>query len=203
MTIKLPILPYDITSLSPFISSETLAYHYGKHHANYVNNTNNLIQNTPLEHKSLEEIILISASDSIFTSLFNNAAQCYNHEFYWKSLTPSPQKISKSLEELLIQNFGSLNDFQKNLYHMALNLFGSGWCWLVATSPTDLKIITTGNAQTPLTLPNSKPLLCIDVWEHAYYLDYQNKRADYLNAVIDNLLNWSFAEENLNPLRTS
>ena len=198
MTIQLPNLPYEMNALAPYISEETLTYHYGKHHAAYVKNTNNLIMGTPLADKNLTEIILTAASDTVLTGVFNNAAQCFNHDFYWKSLTPKKQEMPLELEELLIRDFGSVEAFKKDFHAAAAGRFGSGWAWLVADRDNHLSILTTGNAETPLTRPSVKPLLCIDVWEHAYYLDYQNRRPDYLSAVIEHLLNWNFAFENLN-----
>ena len=197
MTIQLPNLPFDVDSLSPFISAETLAFHHGKHHATYVKNANDLIANTPLADKSLKDIILISAADTVLTPVFNNAAQCFNHEFYWKSLSPLKQDIPEIWAKMIIRDFGSVADFKHALHQAATSKFGSGWCWLTLNKEGELQILTTGNADTPLTKPDLKPLLCIDVWEHAYYLDYQNRRTDYLWAVIDNLLNWQFATENL------
>ena len=197
MTVELPKLPYDINALSPYISAETLMYHHDKHHATYVKNTNALIEKTPLADKNLAEIILTAAADTVFTSLFNNAAQCYNHEFYWNSLTPARPDIPEKLKKYLIRDFGSTEGFKKAFYTAALGQFGSGWCWLVQDKQENLKIITTTNAETPLTKPDIRPLLCVDVWEHAYYLDYQNKRTDYLSAVIEHLLNWPFAAKNM------
>jgi len=202
MSIQLPELPYDINALSPYISAETLAFHYGKHHATYVKNTNDLIAGTPLADKSLIDIILTAAADTVFTSLFNNAAQCYNHDFFWKSLTPAKPNIPKKLENTLIRDFGSVEIFKKEFQKAALSQFGSGWCWLIQNKEGKLQIMTTGNADTPLTKPDVKPLLCIDVWEHAYYLDYQNKRADYLSAIIEHLINWHFAAENMENPKT-
>ena len=197
MAIQLPNLPYEMSALAPYISEETLTYHYGKHHATYVKNTNDLIIGTPLADKNLEEIILTAAADTVLTGLFNNAAQCFNHDFYWKSLTPKKQEIPPELERLLIRDFGSVENFKKDFQKAALGRFASGWAWLVADRENHLSILTTGNAETPLTQPALKPLLCIDVWEHAYYLDYQNRRADYLSAVIEHLLNWAFALDNM------
>ena len=197
MTVQLPELPFSLDALTPFISAETLAFHHGKHHATYVKNTNDLIAGTPLADKDLKDIILISAADTVFTSVFNNAAQCFNHEFYWKSLSPVKQNPPPLLEEIIVRDFGAVQDFKKALHQAALGRFGSGWCWVILNKEGVLQIITTPNADTPLTKPDLRPLLCMEVWEHAYYLDYQNRRADYLWAVIDNLLNWEFAAENL------
>lgn len=197
MTVHLPDLPFTIDALSPYMSADTLTFHHGKHHATYVKNTNNLIANTPLADKDLKDIILISAADTVLTPVFNNAAQCFNHEFFWKSLSSQKQNIPEVLEKTIIRDFGSVSDFKQALHQSAAGRFGSGWCWLVANKEGKLQILTTGNADTPLTKPELKPLLCIDVWEHAYYLDYQNRRSDYLWAIIDNLINWQFAAENL------
>ena len=201
MPILLPDLPYDLSALSPDISAETLSYHYGKHHAGYVQTTNQLIKNSPLKDKNLTDLILISAADTVLTPLFNNAAQCFNHTFYWNSLSPNASKPNLELETALIRDFGSINTFKQDFITAATKRFGSGWAWLVYSS-TDktLKIITTANAKTPLTQPTLTPLLCIDVWEHAYYLDYQNRRADYLKAIVDNLLNWDFANQNFDKI---
>lgn len=194
--IELPVLPYEMNALEPYISERTLSFHYGKHHAAYVQKTNDLIQGTEFADKSLKELILIAASDTVLTPLFNNAAQSFNHDFYWKSLTPEKQQISLKLEEALIRDFGSVDAFKKAFVEAATGQFASGWAWLVADNEDRLKIMTTSNAGTPLTHASLRPLLCLDVWEHAYYLDYQNKRPDYLKSVVDNLLNWDFALEN-------
>lgn len=195
--IQLPHLPYNFNALAPIISEKTLRFHYEKHHAGYVNATNSLVKGTDLENKSLKEIILTAASDTIYTKLFNNAAQSWNHEFYWNSLTPDAQKhhISLELLEQINKDFGNLDELQNLLIEKGMNQFASGWVWLVSERNT-LKVITTSNAQTPITNPNLTPLFCIDVWEHAYYLDYQNVRKDYLIAVVKNLLNWNFAARN-------
>lgn len=194
--IELPVLPYEMNALEPYISERTMSFHYGKHHATYVQKTNDLIQGTEFADKSLKELILIAASDTVLTPLFNNAAQSFNHDFYWKSLTPVKQQISMKLEEALVRDFGSVDNFKKEFVEAATGQFASGWAWLVADKDDRLKIMTTSNAGTPLTHASLRPLLCLDVWEHAYYLDYQNKRPDYLKSVVDNLLNWDFALEN-------
>ena len=201
MTIQLPKLPYKMNALVPFISEETLNYHYGKHHAAYVKNMNNLIEGTPLADKGLIDVILTAASDTVLTGVFNNAAQCFNHEFYWKSLTPQKQAVPSELEQLFIRDFGSVETFKKEFHKAAAGRFGSGWAWLVVDRNNHLSIVTTGNAETPVTKSDVTPLLCVDVWEHAYYLDYQNRRPDYLTAVIDHLLNWEFALHNLKKIK--
>ncbi len=200
MTIQLPQLPYAENALEPVISARTVSFHYGKHHAGYVQKTNELIAGQPYENASLEELILMSAPkpDSTMGILFDNAAQVWNHTFYWNSLTPAdqPQSVPDSLRQLIDRDFGSVEALKAKLVRKGLTLFGSGWIWLVLENG-GLRVVKTSNAATPLTNPEQKPLLCIDVWEHAYYLDEQNRRADYLKQVTDNLLNWSFAAENL------
>lgn len=197
--ITLPDLPYDIKALEPYISERTISYHYGKHHATYVKNTNELIAGTELDNKTLKDIILIAAGDTVYTALFNNAAQSFNHDFFWKSLTDkkSNQVIPPQLEARLVADFGSVEAFKTQFKKAASGQFGSGWAWLVSDARGHLSIITTGNADTPITKPDVTPLLCVDVWEHAYYLDYQNLRAKYLDGVVDHLLNWKFAADNL------
>ena len=188
--IKLQPLTYNFNELEPFISEKTLCFHYEKHHAGYVNTTNTLIAQSDLENKSLEQIIFTAASDTIYTKLFNNAAQVWNHNFYWNSLTPKAQKhvIPGELQAQIDKNFGGITQLQNLLIENGMNQFGSGWVWL-ATDKEGLKIIKTSNAETPLTKSDLIPLLCVDVWEHAYYLDYQNLRKDYLTSVVQNLLN--------------
>ena len=195
--ITLPQLPYDFHALEPVISERTLRFHYEKHHAGYVNTTNSLVKGTDLEDKSLNEIILTAASDTVYAKLFNNAAQTWNHSFYWNSLTPDPQKqqLPSGLSIQINKDFGSLEELQNILIDKGMNQFASGWLWLVLEEGK-LKVITTPNADTPLTKQNLIPLLCVDVWEHAYYLDYQNLRKDYLTGVVKNLLNWEFANKN-------
>ena len=190
-------LPYNFNAFEPFISEKTMRFHYEKHYLGYLNTTNTLIKGTDLKNKSLNEIVLTAASDSIYTKLFNNSAQTWNHEFYWNSLTPDAQKHypSPELLEQINKNFGSLEELQKQLIEKGLAQFGSGWVWLVSDKD-GLKVRTTSNAETPLTKPELTPLLCIDVWEHAYYLDYQNLRKDYLSSIVQNLLNWEFVDKN-------
>lgn len=187
-------LPFALTALEPSISARTLEFHYGKHHQAYVDNLNKLTVGTDLENEKLEDIISKTRGNQDKIAIFNNAAQNYNHSFFWNSLKPKTE-ISDELLNLINVSFGSLDNFQNEFKTTALGQFGSGWAWLVKENDK-LKIIKTANAD----LPDSKilkPLLVIDVWEHAYYLDYQNRRADYLEAIIKNLLNWDFAQENL------
>lgn len=194
MTLSMRPLPYPMNALAPVISENTMAFHYGKHYATYVKNTNELIKNTPVEHLSLKQIVLMAASDTIYTGIFNNAAQVFNHEFFWDSLTdePNKKKVPDELMALIVSDFGSYESFKEQFKSAALKQFASGWAWLVVHDG-HLKIKTTSNAQTPLTDPSQRPLLTIDVWEHAYYLDYQNMRASFVQGVIDHLLNWDMA----------
>lgn len=196
MAIVLPPLPFEKNALEPYISSQTLDYHHGKHHNTYVVNLNNLIKDTDLENTSLEVIILHTAGDSSSTSIFNNAAQVWNHTFYWNSLKGDGGGLPNGpIKEKIDSNFGNYDAFAKAFKEAALGQFGSGWAWLVLIDDK-LSILKTSNADTPIA-HGIRPLLCIDVWEHAYYLDYKNARADYTDAVIKNLLNWDFANKNL------
>lgn len=198
MTIELTKLPYAETALEPVISAQTVSFHYGKHQAGYVQKTNELIKGTDLENKSLEELIFIGASDPVYTALFNNAAQAWNHSFYWNSLTSdvAKQEIPVFLKKKIEADFGSVEELRNKLVEKGISQFGSGWVWLIKEDD-HLKVVSTANAQNPLTTPTQKPLLCLDVWEHAYYLDEQNRRADYLKNVVQQRLNWAFAAQNL------
>lgn len=188
---ELPPLPFDKNALEPIISANTLDFHYGKHHLAYVNNLNKLINGSELASKSLEEIILESHG-----GVFNNAAQVFNHTFYWNCLSPNSQKGPDSeLGTLIDKYFGSLAEFKEIFTQKAITLFGSGWCWLVKTPDDDLEIVQTTNAGCPLT-DDLVPLLTIDVWEHAYYLDYQNARPEYLKNIWE-IINWEFVGRNL------
>lgn len=192
----LPPLPYEENSLAPVISAETMGFHYGKHHKGYVDNLNRLIVGTGFSDITLEKIVMETAGKPEYAGIFNNAAQVWNHTFYWNSLNPEGGgEPPESLKKRIVASFGSVDACRKELAKAAVTQFASGWAWLAADGEA-LKIIKTGNAETPLTA-GIKPLLTIDVWEHAYYLDYQNRRADYVSAVIENLINWSFAEKNL------
>lgn len=202
-TIALPKLPYAEDALAPVISANTISFHYGKHHATYVKTLNELIAGTPYEGKSLEEIVVASAKDkdAAAKKIFNNAAQAWNHDFYWHSMTPPNGKgggaPSGKIKEALEKSFGGLDAFKKEFGTAAVGQFGSGWAWLMKGKDGALKIETTSNADTPLA-HGGTPLLVADVWEHAYYLDYQNRRPDHVTAWLDKLVNWSFAEKNLN-----
>jgi len=192
----LPPLPYADGALAPVISANTIGFHYGKHHKTYVDNLNNLVKGTAYEGATLEKIIADSAGKADQAGIFNNSAQIWNHTFYWNSLKPNGGgKPSGKLAAMIDSDLGGFDNFKKELAATTVSQFGSGWGWLVVEGGK-LKIVKTGNAEVPFT-KGQKPLLTIDVWEHAYYLDYQNKRADYVNALIDKLLNWDFAADNL------
>ena len=192
----LPPLPYADSALAPVISANTLGFHYGKHHKAYVDNLNNLAKGTAHEGAALEKVIAESAGKADQVAIFNNAAQIWNHTFYWNSLKPKGGgKPSGKLAAMIDSDLGGYDNFKKELAATTVSQFGSGWGWLVVEGGK-LKVVKTSNAEVPFT-KGQKPLLTIDVWEHAYYLDYQNKRADYVNALIDQLLNWDFAAENL------
>ena len=185
---KMPELPYKMEELAPLMSKETFDYHYGKHLQTYVNNLNTLIAGTDFEHMELEDIIRKAEG-----GIFNNAAQTWNHTFFFQTLTPNETPIPEKLEEILSTNFGSVQIFKEEFTNTALGLFGSGWVWLVSDSEGKLSIVGTSNAGNPLTL-NLKPLLVIDVWEHAYYIDYRNNRKAYIENFWK-LINWTKVAE--------
>jgi Fe-Mn family superoxide dismutase len=193
--IVLPALPYPENALEPVISAKTIGFHYGKHHKGYVDTLNKLIAGTDYSDLSLEEIIRGTAGRPERIAIFNNAAQAWNHTFYWKSLAPKGGgEPPAALKQKIEASFGSVDACKKELAAAAVAQFGSGWVWLVLEGDK-LKVVKTANADNPLTTA-MRPLLTIDVWEHAYYLDYQNLRADYTKAVLDKLLNWEFAQQN-------
>jgi len=192
----LPALPYAENALDPVISAKAVGFHYGKHHKGYVDNLNKLVAGTEFAHLLLEKIITLTTGKADKTAIFNNAAQTWNHTFYWSSLSPKGGgKPPAVLRQKIKASFGTLDACKKELAVTAVSQFGSGWTWLVLDGDK-LKVVKTGNADVPMTT-GMKPLLTIDVWEHAYYLDYQNRRADYVNAVLAKLINWDFAAENL------
>lgn len=196
MQIALPPLPYSENALEPVISANTLGFHYGKHHRAYVDNLNKLIPGTEFADATLEQIVVGTAGKADKAAIFNNAAQAWNHTFYWNSMKPKGGgEPPAALKQKIEASFGSLDACKKELATAATTQFGSGWAWLVQDGGK-LKVVKTGNADVPLT-QGMKPLLTIDVWEHAYYLDYQNRRGDYVNAVLDKLINWQFAADNL------
>lgn len=185
-------LPYAETALAPYISAETLEYHHGKHVATYVNNLNDLIADTKYADMPLEQIIKVSVDTE--PKVFNNAAQIYNHNFFFNALRPADKKMTVPAE--LADAFGGADALREQFKTAALSVFGSGWAWIVRDG-NEYKIITTPNADTPIA-HGMTPIFTIDVWEHAYYLDYQNRRADFIDAVWDNLANWDFVQENMN-----
>ena len=191
MSFELPKLPYALDALEPHISKETLEYHYGKHHQTYVTNLNNLVKGTDLENKSLEELIKTTEG-----GIFNNAAQVWNHTFYWNCLAPNAGGApTGKIAEAINKAFGSFEEFKKQFNDAAAKNFGSGWTWLVKKADGSLAIVNTSNAATPVS-GEDKPLLTVDVWEHAYYIDYRNARVKYLEDFWA-LVNWSFVEANL------
>jgi Fe-Mn family superoxide dismutase len=192
----LPPLPYADNALDPVITAHTMGFHYGKHHKTYVDNLNKLVVGTEFADLSLEQVIAGSAGKADKVGIFNNAAQIWNHTFYWHSMKPNGGgEPPAALKQKIDAAFGSLDACKKELANAAVTQFGSGWAWLVADAGA-LKVVKTGNADLPMT-KGMKALLCIDVWEHAYYLDWQNRRADYANAVLDKVVNWGFAADNL------
>ncbi len=195
MKFELPALPYELNALEPFISKETLKVHYGKHHAKYVDTLNQLIENTPYDRLSLEEIILESAGKEEDKKIFNNAGQTWNHTFYWSCMTPEQKhKPSSELIQALEQSYGSFAQFSETFKKKAIEVFGSGWLWLVKNEDGTLQLVGTQNAECPLT-ENQIPLLTVDVWEHAYYLDYKNERNTYIDNFMK-VINWEFVEMN-------
>jgi Fe-Mn family superoxide dismutase len=196
MPFELPPLPYPNDALEPHISARTLEFHYGKHHRAYVDNLNRLTKDSSLASKSLEDVIRETAREASQVGVFNNAAQVWNHSFYWQCMKPDgggkpPAPLSSAIE----QAFGSLDRFKEEFKNACVTQFGSGWGWLVLDGGT-LKIAKTANAETPVA-HGQIPLLTCDVWEHAYYLDYQNRRPDYVQTFIDQLLNWEFVARTL------
>lgn len=185
-------LPYATDALAPYISQETLETHHGKHVKTYIDNLNNLIKNTPYEQVSLEEIITKSAGKPSEKKIFNNAAQIYNHNFFFQGMC---NKCNTKIPQKIIDSFGGEANFKEQFKSAATSLFGSGYTWLVQDGDR-LKIINTSNADTPFVY-NMKPLLNLDVWEHSYYLDYKNRRADFIDNFLDNLVNWDFVAENI------
>lgn len=192
-----PPLPYAEKGLEPHLSGRTLSFHYGKHHLGYAAKLKELVQGTPFAHMSLEEIVRATAGKTEHQAIFNNAAQVWNHTFYWRSMKPQGGgEPDVAMMQRFIKDFGSFQAFKDALKTAAVGVFGSGWAWLVEDAGA-LKIVRTSNADTPIA-HGQKPLLTIDVWEHAYYLDYQNRRADYVQVFMDHLIDWTFVAKNLN-----
>lgn len=200
-TYDLPPLPFGTSALKPMIGKKTLQIHHGKHHAKYVNTLNALVAGTSLENQTLEKII--KASYKKMPAIFNNAAQAWNHSFYWKCLTPKgggipdENKHTKLLVEKINASFGSYAEFRKQFAEAANTAFGSGWAWLVSDSKGNLSVVKTIGADNPMTSSGCIPILTCDVWEHAYYLDYANLRPSYVDTFLDKLVNWEFVAENL------
>ena len=192
MPFVLPDLPFPYDALKPYLSAETLEYHHDKHHAAYVTTANTLLTDSGLTDKSLEDVVKQSYGANV--PLFNNAAQHYNHSEYWKSIKPDGGgKIPGALEKALLQTFGSIEKVKHELVQAGTTQFGSGWAWL-AVKDGAVTVVKTGNAENPL-ITGATPILTIDVWEHTYYIDYRNRRADYLKAFVDNLINWEYVAE--------
>lgn len=186
----LPELPYAFDALAPVMSADTLNYHYGKHLQTYLDNVNRMIEGTPFADMKLKDMITKAQG-----ALYNNAAQAFNHIIFFKQLTPTPTTISPLLTQALVARFGSVDAFKSEFSNAAVTLFGSGWVWLALDANNVLQIVPEPNAGNPITR-NMRPLMCIDVWEHAYYLDYQNRRGDYIKNFW-NLVNWDYIEKRM------
>lgn len=200
MTIMQSTLPYDQNALEPYISAETLSYHYDKHHRGYVDKLNKLIEGTPYAGLSLEDIVIKAREDAAI-DILNNALQAWNHAFLWESMSPNGGATPDGrIKELVEDSFGNLDTFRKRFRAAALSHFGSGWVWLVLDGPK-LRILTTGNADSPIGT-RMVPLMTLDVWEHAYYIDYRNERVRYVDTFLDKLVNWKFAAANLRNVET-
>lgn len=198
MTISLPDLPYAQDALEPHVSANTLSFHHGKHHNTYVVNLNKLIEGGEYEGQPLETIIQASAGKPDQAGVFNNAAQVWNHTFYWHSMSPNGGGApTGAIAAKIESSFGSYDAFKEQFAQAGATQFGSGWAWLVQKADGSLEIRKTANAETPLTDESATPLLTMDVWEHAYYLDFQNARPAYINTFLDELVNWDFANQNL------
>jgi len=196
MAFDLPALPYDKTALEPHISENTLNYHHGKHHNGYITKLNAAIEGTDLAGKSLEEIVAATSGDAAKQGIFNNAAQVWNHTFYWHSMKPNGGGApTGEIAEMIVRDFGSYDAFKAAFKEKGATQFGSGWAWLVLAGGK-LNVTNTLNAHTPVEDADATPILTMDVWEHAYYLDHQNKRPAYMSTFLDNLVNWDFANEN-------
>ncbi len=196
MAFTLPPLPYSKNALAPYVSEQTIDFHYGKHHQTYVTNLNNLVQGTENESKTLEELISMSFSQASLVGMFNNAAQVWNHTFFWNCMQANGGGVPTGrIAEKINAAFGSYEKFAAEFKQAALTQFGSGWAWLVQEGDV-VKITKTANADLPM-VHGQKALLTCDVWEHAYYLDYQNRRADFVQTFLDHLINWDFVNANL------
>lgn len=197
MSHSLPQLPYEMNALEPHISANTLSFHYGKHHQAYVTNLNNLLAGHALETSSLEDVIMASAGKADMVGIFNNAAQVWNHTFYWNCMKPNGGgEPSAAFKAKIETAFGAWDKFLTEFKQAAISQFGSGWAWLVQDKDGSLKLLKTGNADLPMAHGMTALLTC-DVWEHAYYLDFQNRRPDYVDTFLNHLVNWDFVESQL------
>ncbi|MFV0432275.1 MAG: superoxide dismutase [Alphaproteobacteria bacterium] len=194
MSFSLPKLDYDINALAPHMSAETLEYHHGLHHQAYITNMNAMIEGTPFADKPLEEIVIEASKDAAHSGLFNNAAQNWNHNLFWKLLTPNGGQMPGKLEEKITEDFGSVNAFKEMFTQAGLTQFGSGWAWLVLNKEGKLEVMKTPNAENPLPYGKTA-IFALDVWEHSYYIDYRNRRGDFIKAVLENIANWEYAQE--------
>ena len=196
MTFELPSLPYASDALAPYMSSETLDFHHGKHHQTYVTNLNNLVKDSDMQDASLEDIVIKSSKDASMAGIFNNAGQHWNHILFWQCMKPNGGgAIPSELENRINSDFGSVDQFKEAFVQAGTTQFGSGWAWL-AIDNGKLVVTKSANASNPL-VEGLKPILGCDVWEHSYYIDYRNKRPDYLKAFLDNLVNWEFVSSHL------
>ena len=196
MTFELPSLPYANDALAPYMSSETLDFHHGKHHQTYVTNLNNLVKDTDMQDSSLEEIVVKSSKDSSMAGIFNNAGQHWNHILFWQCMKPNGGgSMPSELESRITSDLGGIDQFKEAFIQAGTAQFGSGWAWL-AIDNGKLVVTKSPNASNPL-VDGMKPILGCDVWEHSYYIDYRNKRPDYLKAFLDSLVNWEFVASQL------
>ena len=196
MTFELPSLPYANDALAPYMSSETLDFHHGKHHQTYVTNLNNLVKDTDMKDSSLEEIVIKSSKDSSMAGIFNNAGQHWNHIIFWQCMKPNGGgSMPSELESRITSDLGGIDQFKEAFIQAGTTQFGSGWAWL-AIDNGKLVVTKSPNASNPL-VDGMKPILGCDVWEHSYYIDYRNKRPDYLKAFLDSLVNWEFVASQL------
>jgi len=194
MDLKLPKLDYPNDALAPIMSEETLDLHHGKHHQTYITNLSNFFKDADMTKKSLEEVITESSEDKSKIGIFNNASQHWNHNLFWKCMKPNGGgKMPPKLEKRITSDFGSVDQFKKNFKQAGITQFGSGWCWLSISNEGKLVVSKTANAANPL-IDNMKPILGCDVWEHSYYIDYKNRRPEYLDKFVDSLINWEFVE---------
>lgn len=198
MAHTLPDLPYAIDALAPYMSQETLEFHHGKHHNTYVTNLNNLVDGNEFASMSLEDIVKKTYNDASKAGVFNNASQHWNHILFWQCMKPQGGgNIPGELEKRIVDSFGSLDEFKGQFTAKAAGQFGSGWAWLVSTGNGKLEVTSTPNGVNPLCFDGQKALLGCDVWEHSYYIDYRNRRPDYVKAFLDNMVDWEFVAQQL------